>query len=111
MKVFLGLCVILLLLTSNIKAQTGQACDLYGSVFIEADPKNAFYNVFVEDSESAANLLVFQEENRLFADKKGIWFFTKSRGTANFTIYFVDDRRDADFSIFYTDIASFAGCQ
>lgn len=111
MKAFLLLCGFYLMLNISLNAQNGQICELYGSVFIEDNPKNANYIVFLEESESAANMLVFREENRLFADKKGIWNFTKNRGSANFTIYFETDRRFADFSIYYTNVDSFAGCQ
>jgi hypothetical protein len=111
MRYILCLVSIFILCSINLKAQSAQICDLYGAVFVENNPKNADYIVFIEEAESAANMLVFQEDNRLFADKKGAWFFTKNRGTANFTIYFETDRRYADFSIYYTEVASFAGCQ
>jgi hypothetical protein len=85
-------------------------CSLFGSVYVEQDRNRADYLVYLEETEAFAQLVVYREKNRLFADKRGLWHFTNSRGLANFTIYFVKDRHLAHFSIHYTDAAIFAGC-
>jgi nuclear transport factor 2 (NTF2) superfamily protein len=92
------------------KVQNRDHCSLFGSVYVEKDRNRADYLVYVEESEAFAQLIVFKEQNRLFADKRGLWHFTGNRGLAKFTIYFVKDRHSAHFSIYYTDAATFAGC-
>jgi hypothetical protein len=86
-------------------------CQLKGVVYVTEIPEEAHFRVFVEEYESSARLLVFSEENRLFADQPGVWHFTRKRAFSNFTIYLTDTRAFADFTIAYTDIASFAGCR
>ena len=86
-------------------------CQLHGAVYTETDPARAQYRVFVEESESFADVLVFKTANALFADKGGLWFITPTRAQANFTIWIVKDRSKADFSIHFIDTESFAGCQ
>jgi hypothetical protein len=86
-------------------------CQLSGSVLEEKNPAQAVYKVFKEDSESFADLVVFNSENALFADKPGKWHFTNSRAQARFTIFWVEERSKADFSVYITDTESFAGCQ
>ena len=94
----------------TLKAQPAY-CQLKGPVFVETDPARAQYRVFVDDSESFADLLVFRAANALFADKGGLWYFTQSRAQAVFSILFVKERAMADFSVHYIDTESFAGCQ
>jgi hypothetical protein len=96
--------------TQGVSAQAPY-CKLSGGVYKETDPARAQYRVYLEESESFADVLVFQASNYLFADKPGCWFFTESRAQANIFILFVDDRSKADFSIFFTETESFAGCQ
>jgi len=86
-------------------------CQLKGAVFIEKDPARAHYKVYLEESESFADMLVFEASNALFADKPGNWYFTNARAQANIFIIFVKDRSIADFSIHYIETESFAGCQ
>ena len=85
-------------------------CDLKGSVCIVDNPQQAYYKVYVEESEGFADMLVFKTDNSLFADRPGIWYFVKNRGFADFTIYLVDAKEKADFSIYYTTYESMAGC-
>jgi hypothetical protein len=99
-----------LLRSGEAKAQAPY-CKLSGGVFKETDPARAQYRVYLEESESFADVLVFQATNFLFADKPGCWFFTESRAQANLFILFVEERSQADFSIFFTETESFAGCQ
>ena len=86
------------------------ACQLYGVVYVTETPYEANFRVFLEDSEAFADLVVFQEDNRLMADETGIWYMSDTPAFANFSIYFERSRGLADFAIFYTDILSFAGC-
>ena len=85
-------------------------CAVYGLFFIEEFPEQAQYFVYIEDSEAFADIIVFEEENRLFADEPGHWFFVENRNFAHYSIYFVENRDNADFSVYFTDISSFAGC-
>ena len=86
-------------------------CQLSGAFFVEKDIARAQYKVYLEASESFADLLVFQAQNSLFADKPGCWYLTTIRAQANYYIIFVKERALADFSIHYIDTESFAGCQ
>ncbi|HRH34429.1 MAG TPA: DUF6150 family protein [Catalimonadaceae bacterium] len=86
-------------------------CQLKGPVFVDTNPARIQYRVFLEESESFADLVVFKAANALFADKPGLWFFTPVRAQAAFSIMFVKERSQADFSIFYIETESFAGCQ
>lgn len=86
-------------------------CELKGSVYVTDRREQAHFLVYVEEYETSADLVVFSEENRLFADQPGVWYFTDKPAFANFRIYLTDSRAFADFSIAYTDVASFAGCR
>lgn len=97
-------------LSFQIRAQPVY-CQLKGPVFVEATAAKAQYRVYLEDSESFADLLVFKTANALFADKSGLWYLTPTRAQAAFTILFVKERSQADFSIHFIDTESFAGCQ
>ncbi|MEQ9423944.1 MAG: DUF6150 family protein [Cyclobacteriaceae bacterium] len=86
-------------------------CYVYGSIAVVDDPRRAHFSVYVEESEGLADILVWEEEIRLYADRKGIWHFTENPGLADYVIYFEENKYLADFSIYYIDIESFAGCQ
>jgi hypothetical protein len=86
-------------------------CQLSGPLIEEKDPARAQFRVFKEESESFADLIVFKAENALFADKPGKWYFTGSRALARFSIFWVEERSQADFSVYITETESFAGCQ
>lgn len=88
-----------------------ELCRLMGSVYVTDTPEQAHYFVFVEEYDSSADLSVYAEENKLFADQPGLWFFTEQEAFADFIVYFTDSKGMADFSIYYTDVASFAGCR
>lgn len=91
-------------------AQINGQCEIYGLIFVTEIPERAQYRVFIEDSEAFANVVVFEEENELMADQEGIWHFTKNPQFAHYLIYFVDRKSESDFTIYYTDIPGFAGC-
>lgn len=79
-------------------------------VYIEESKSKADYAVYEEESEAFADLIVFEEDNSLYADREGIWHFTEDRNFADFTVYFTTKKRDAHFSVAYTETESFAGC-
>jgi hypothetical protein len=108
---FLVVVFLFILTDAELKAQSSQICNLHGTVFIEDNPKNAHFIVYVEETEGLADMLVYQEDNRLFADRKGIWFFTNNRGLSDFSVYFEREKNRADFTIFYTEVQTFAGCR
>ncbi|RDC66400.1 DUF6150 family protein [Adhaeribacter pallidiroseus] len=89
-------------------------CNIYGSVFLTSDPKYkrlARYTVYLEPNEAFANLVVFKEENKLFADKPGLWHPASGYDFADHVLYLTTNRAFADFSIYYTKSRSFAGCK
>jgi hypothetical protein len=112
--IFLLLLPLALLLSGNsvCNAQVVNPiiCKIYGSVYIEKDPKKADFRVFIETSPAFADLMVYIQNNRLFADNAGLWFMTEKRDIADFRIYIMDEKKGADFSICYTTTESFAGC-
>lgn len=112
--IFSFLLPLTLLLSGNsvCNAQTFNPiiCKIYGSVFIETDPKKADFIVFEETSEAFADLMVYKQNNRLFADKAGLWYITEKRDIADFRIYIKEEKRGSDFTICYTTTESFAGC-
>ena len=86
-------------------------CSLKGSVYVTDNPNRAHFYVFVEEFEGSADLSVYPEENKLFADQPGLWYYTEQEAFSDFVVYFTDNKSSADFSIYYTDVASFAGCR
>ena len=85
-------------------------CDVYGKIFVEVDPIRADFRVYEEDSEAFADIVVFEQENTLYSDQPGYWSIVEKRGFADIYIYFESDRNLADFSIYFTEYESFAGC-
>ncbi len=85
-------------------------CEVYGSIYVEEYPERADFLVFEESSEAFARLIIFEENNRLMADKKGKWYFTDNPDFADFTVYFTERRGSADFQIYFTEFESLAGC-
>ncbi|GGG46834.1 DUF6150 family protein [Hymenobacter glacieicola] len=89
-------------------------CRLYGSVYLETDPRRrsqCFGVVYQEPEEAFADVLVYQETNKLFADKVGLWYLTDSRDFADYVLFVTDNRNLADFSFHYTKARAFAGCR
>lgn len=90
------------------------ACRIYGSIFLETDPRRraqCFASVYLEPEEAFADVLVYQEDNKLFADKAGFWYFTRARDFADYVLFVTDKRALTDFSIQYTKVRSYAGCR
>jgi hypothetical protein len=87
-------------------------CDAYGSIYIETDNRNkADFTVYLSKENSFPDLKVYLEENQLYADKAGHWYFVKDREMADYVIFIEKDKGRARYSVFYTDIESQAGCQ
>ncbi|MCV9388417.1 DUF6150 family protein [Reichenbachiella ulvae] len=103
-------CFILLLLPFAEDSQH-DPCDIYGKVYYETrDPNRAHFRVYIEDSESFADVIVYEEQNQLYADRPGHWATVDKPGFADVFIYIEKNRNMADFSIYYTETESFAGC-
>lgn len=85
-------------------------CKIYGVIYETNDPREAHFRVYEEASDAFAHIIVYEQENRLYANAPGNWTFTKTRNLADYTLYFVEDRRDADFGVYFTEFESFAGC-
>jgi hypothetical protein len=99
--------------TRTVAAES-RICRMYGSVYLTSDPRQksfARYIVFVEKEETYADLLVFRENNKLFADGPGLWYLTANRDFADHIFFVTDKRAFADFAIHYTDKRTFAGCR
>ena len=90
--------------------QPSRFCRVFGSIAVVDDPRQAHLKVYVEESEGLADVIVYEEEIQLYADRVGIWHFIENPGLADYVIYFEDNKYYADFSIYYTDIESFARC-
>lgn len=85
-------------------------CEIYGSLYVVTDPRYADFRVYVEETESFADVIVFEQDNSLYADRPGQWSFVENRSFARANIYFEKQRNMADFTIAYTEVESFAGC-
>ncbi|NVO86451.1 hypothetical protein HW556_16310 [Hymenobacter sp. P5252] len=89
-------------------------CRIYGSVYLERDPRRrgyCFATVYIEPEEAFADLLVYPETNKLFADRTGLWYPTEARDFADYALFVTDNRNLADFSFQYTKVRNYAGCR
>ncbi|RIY10281.1 hypothetical protein D0T11_10280 [Hymenobacter rubripertinctus] len=89
-------------------------CRLYGSVYLEHDPRRrsgCFAVVYLEPEEAFADLLVYPETNKLFADQAGLWYLTEGRNFADYALFVTHNRNLADFSFQYTKVRNYAGCR
>ncbi|MCB0496330.1 MAG: hypothetical protein KDC79_09350 [Cyclobacteriaceae bacterium] len=103
---------ILALAPIALQAQDKPFCNLYGSFFKSPTKQGADYWVYVEkESDAFADMLIFEEENKLYADEPGVWFFVDNKGLADYSIFFTKDKSEADFTIYFTDSPTFAGCK
>ncbi|MEZ4686220.1 MAG: DUF6150 family protein [Bacteroidia bacterium] len=103
--------VLLALLSPTAPAPAADICELQGPVFIETVAGFADYKVFVEEFEYHAALNVYRESNPAFANEAGHWYFTDIRSEAAFSVFFEKVPGFADFSIYYTDFPTAAGCK
>jgi hypothetical protein len=91
-----------------------EICRMFGSVYLTSDPKQknyAKYIVYLEPEDTYADLFVFKENNKLFADSPGLWYLTTSRNFADHIFFVTTNRAFADFSIYYTKARTLAGCR
>lgn len=89
-------------------------CQIYGAVYVERDPRQRAFCAFIayeEPEEAFADLSVFCEDNKLFADKQGLWYLTPTRAFADYIVFVTPTRGQADFSFYYTPARTFAGCR
>jgi Family of unknown function (DUF6150) len=96
---------------SRSPVATIDPCSLHGMVYVEPVESFATYKVFVEDAEAFADLRVFKETVQAFADKPGHWYFTDTKAFADFTVSLVSVKAFANFSIYYTEFQTLAGCR
>jgi hypothetical protein len=106
---------LLALSPAKVAAPAGvEPCKIYGSIYLETDPRrrsNCFATVYVEPEEAFADVLVYQETNKLFADKAGLWYPADNREFADYNLFVTTDRNLAEFSIHYIKVRTFAGCK
>ncbi len=89
-------------------------CQIFGAVYLERDPRQRGFCSFIayeEPEEAFADINVFQEDNRLFADRQGLWYLAPNRAFADYVVFVSPTRGQADFSIHYTPTRGFAGCR
>lgn len=101
-------------LTSVVAPRDPEICRMFGSVYLTDDPKQknyARFTVFIDTEDTYADLLVFKENNKLFADAPGLWHITTSRNFADHVLFITTNRALADFTIHYTKARTFAGCR
>ncbi len=103
--------ILFIFLSVSAFAQRFGACQVYGKIYVVTQKSLADARIFIEDSEGLADVVVYQQSNKFYADKSGQWFFTIDKREANFWVYFEPVKGHADFSIYYTDTESFAGCK
>ncbi|GHA67794.1 DUF6150 family protein [Pontibacter akesuensis] len=100
--------------TPTVSAAAPSPCRIYGSVYLERDPmykSMASHIVFVGEEEAFADMVVFRESNKLFADAPAIWYITPNKAFADHILYVTDQRHLADFTVHFTDVRAIATCR
>ncbi|MDX2196281.1 MAG: DUF6150 family protein [Cytophagales bacterium] len=93
-------------------AQRPDPCKIYGKIYFHPVRSYADYKIYVEENEAFADMLVYKQSNKFFADRTGQWFITENKMEADYWIYVETQHKpSADFSVYFTDIESFAGCK
>lgn len=85
-------------------------CQVYGSIFITSTIGNADVVVYLEEEESFSDLVVFKEDSPSLSTELGHWFITKEPQFAKYRVFITENQSEADFTIYFTDVESFAGC-
>ncbi|MFT4736586.1 MAG: hypothetical protein ACI8QD_002324 [Cyclobacteriaceae bacterium] len=85
-------------------------CEIYGSFYEVEDILEADLVVYLEGAETFADIIVYEQKNRLYADKPGMWYFESDAVNARRKVFFTDRKREAHFSIYLSRFESFAGC-
>ena len=91
-----------------------EPCKIYGAIYLETNPNrrnSCFATVYVEPDEAFADVLVYRENNRLFADQAGLWYPAENPQFADYSLFVTTDRNLAEFSVHYIKVRSFAGCK
>ncbi len=99
---------------TEIKVADPEICRLFGSVYLTSDPKEknlARYIIYLEPEAAFADIQIFKENNKLFADGPGLWYLTSGRNFADHIFFVTTNRAFADFSVHYTKARTFAGCR
>ena len=99
-----------LVLLGTPEAQNSAYCKVFGTVYEVKSPEDADFYVYLSGSEVSADLIVFKQTNKLYADRVGMWSFESKQEFADHKIYYVDREREAHFSVYFTRFESFAGC-
>lgn len=89
-------------------------CRMFGTVFLEYEPARKAgcqYTIFIEEEEAFANVIVYKEDNKLFADAPGLWHVAAGRNFSDYIFFVTTNRNMADFTVHFTDVRSFAGCK
>lgn len=91
-----------------------EPCKIFGSVYLETNPSQrntCFGTVYEEPNDAFADLIVYEETNRLFADQTGLWYPAENREFADYVLYVTTDRSRADFTFHRTKVRSYARCK
>ncbi|WP_026463336.1 hypothetical protein [Adhaeribacter aquaticus] len=91
-----------------------EICRLFGSVYLTSDPRHknlARYVIYLEPESAFADMQVFKENNKLFADAPGLWHIASNRDFADHIFFVTTNRALADFSIHFTKVRTFSGCR
>jgi len=99
-----------LILTSQTPNQKDY-CRIYGIIYFEKYKYAADAFVYIEEDYTQADMLIFKEDSKLFADKEGLWYITDNPALAHYRLYIEKDRRFSDFTIAFIEEQNFAGCQ
>ena len=101
---------LLLLPQEGFAQRRADACRIQGRVFVTENRGEAHYSVYISEDEYAADVIVYNEQNHFMADGPGKWHLADYYQYEDIIVYFVDSPNQADFTIFYTDVPDFAGC-
>ena len=110
-NIFYILAFFFLFIIKPVNAQKIDLCRVFGNFYVTTDKNLADFRVHIEETEGLADLLVYQQKNKFYADKAGQWYITPNKKEADFWIYFEPLKGYANFSISYTETESFAGCK
>lgn len=94
----------------KFKTKKVDYCNVYGAIYFEKEKGYADFSIYVEEDEAFADYVVFKEDSQAYADQDGRWYITDNKDFADFVIYLEKDRQYADFTVYYTEVASFSGC-
>lgn len=85
-------------------------CQIFGSIYLTSKAAEADFVVFEESEETFANLVVYKETILSYANEPGKWYFVDDPRLADYYIFIAPNIAQADFTVAFTDVESFAGC-